>query len=65
METEPKTPDEKRKSRELTVSSDFVMLAGLLMMFAGWILPEIYWVLGGTLLIFMGVMTLPPSVPNP
>ena len=59
METEPKTPDEKRKSREITVSSDFVMLMGLLMMIAGWILPEIYWVLGGTLLIFMGVMTLP------
>ena len=65
MANETETRDEKRKLREITISSDFLMLVGFLMAVAGWLLPEIYWVLGGTMLFFMGVMSLPPSAPNP
>ena len=61
MANEAEIQDEKRKLREITISSDFLMLVGFLMAVAGWLLPEIYWVLGGTMLFFMGVMSLPGS----
>ena len=57
-ETEP-------KKKSLTVTSEFLMTAGFLMGVAGFVLPEMWWVIGGTMLFFMGVMTLPPTVPNP
>ena len=58
-ETEP-------KKKNLTVTSEFLMTAGFLMGVAGFVLPEMWWVIGGTMLFFMGVMTLPTlSAPNP
>ena len=51
-ETEP-------KKKNLTVSSEFLMTAGFLMGVAGFVVPEMWWVIGGTMLFFMGVMTLP------
>jgi hypothetical protein len=59
MGNETKTPDETRRLRDLRVSSDALMLIGTVWCAFGGFFFELYWVLGGTLLFIMGIMTLP------
>lgn len=42
----------------MKVSSDIVMAAGFGMIIYGWWSGLIWWIFGGTLLFFMGIVTL-------
>jgi len=52
-------PENAKKLRDLKVSSDFLMLVGAIWCAFGIRFFEFYWILGGTLLFIMGIMTLP------
>ncbi len=48
----------------LYVSSDWVILIAFVMTLAGFLIHEMWWVIGGSLLFFLGVITIGSNEPG-